>query len=69
MANERPTVAMDGFSKAQPLKEGSLQKGGLNTTSQITERPPAPAPMRISPSASTATSVPVTNASSDKSKR
>jgi hypothetical protein len=49
-------VAMDGFSKVRPLTEGYIVKGGVNTTSRITTRPPAPQPMRPSPSA--ATSVP-----------
>ena len=43
--NRHPT--MDGFNKMQPLTEGYLRKGGINATSQITKRPPAPAPMRI----------------------
>jgi hypothetical protein len=32
--------------KAMPLKEGYIDKGGRNDTFQITERPPARAPMR-----------------------
>jgi hypothetical protein len=35
-------MAMDGFSKVQPLQEGYLVKGGVNATSQIAKRPPAP---------------------------
>jgi hypothetical protein len=42
---ERRTLAMDGFSKLKPLNEGYVVKGGVNATSQITTRPPAPAPM------------------------
>ena len=39
-------VAMDGFSKVRPISEGYVVKGGVNATSQIVVRPPAPAPMR-----------------------
>jgi hypothetical protein len=45
MSNEKKrseTFAMDGFNKVQPLHEGYLAKGGLNNTSQIKTRPPAP---------------------------
>jgi hypothetical protein len=38
-------VAMDGFSKVR-INEGYVEKGGVNMTSQISKRPPAPAPMR-----------------------
>jgi len=40
------TIAMDGFSKVRPINEGYVVKGGVNATSQIAARPPAPAPMR-----------------------
>ena len=47
MTTRRPTVmAMDGFSKVKPLSEGYVVKGGVNATSRITTRPPAPQPMR-----------------------
>lgn len=36
-------IRMDGFSKVRPLNEGYLAKGGINSTSQIKVRPPAPA--------------------------
>jgi hypothetical protein len=36
-------LAMDGFNKVQPLNEGYISKGGINSTSQIKVRPPAPA--------------------------
>jgi hypothetical protein len=39
-----PKFANDGYSRL--LTEGSLRKGGNNTSSQIQTRPPAPAPMR-----------------------
>ena len=43
----KPTgVAMDGFDKVRPITEGRVNKGGINTTSRITVRPPPPAPMR-----------------------
>jgi hypothetical protein len=35
-------IAMDGFNKVRPLNEGYLAKGGINSTSQIKVRPPAP---------------------------
>ncbi len=39
---------IDGYSR-QSLLEGHVKKGGKNpTTSQIRERPPAPAPLRPS---------------------
>jgi hypothetical protein len=43
---EKPTFAMDGFGKIRPLTEGHTNKGGLNQKSQISSRPPGPAPMR-----------------------
>ncbi len=52
----RPVMAMDGFSKVRPINEGYVVKGGVNATSQITTRPPAPAPMR--PAASQSSSAP-----------
>jgi hypothetical protein len=39
-------MAMDGFGKVKPITEGYVVKGGVNATSRITTRPPAPAPMR-----------------------
>ncbi len=36
-------MAMDGFGKIPPLTEGYIAKGGRNLTSQIVQRPPAPA--------------------------
>jgi hypothetical protein len=36
------TVSLHSYAKVQPLQEGSIVKGGINTISQITERPPAP---------------------------
>ena len=39
-------MAMDGFNKVRALNEGYVAKGGVNATSRITTRPPAPAPMR-----------------------
>jgi hypothetical protein len=51
---ERPTLAMDGFSKIKPLTEGSVAKGGVNNTSQITVRPPAPAVLKPAKAASSA---------------
>jgi len=47
-------MAMDGFGRVKPLTEGYLSKGGQNSTSKITARPPAPAPMR--PASSSASS-------------
>lgn len=41
-------IAMDNFNKVKPISEGYVVKGGVNTTSRITVRPPAPAPMRPS---------------------
>ncbi len=46
MTNRTRPMAMDGFSKVKPLSEGYITKGGVNSTSRITTRPPAPAPMR-----------------------
>ena len=37
-----PETAMDGFGKVKPLTEGRVNKGGINATSGITVRPPAP---------------------------
>jgi hypothetical protein len=40
-------LTFDGYSKPQTLSEGYLRKGGINPPkSQISVRPPAPAPMR-----------------------
>ncbi len=39
-------MAMDGSNKVKPLTEGYVVKGGVNATSGITTRPPAPQPMR-----------------------
>ena len=46
---------MDGFSKVKPISEGYVVKGGINATSRIVTRPPAPAPMRPAASSVTAT--------------
>ena len=40
------TMAMDGFSKVKPIGEGYVVKGGVNSTSRITVRPPAPQAMK-----------------------
>lgn len=39
-----PKFANDGYSKL--LSEGTLRKGGQNSSSQIHTRPAAPAPMK-----------------------
>lgn len=39
-------MTMDGFSKVKPITEGYAVKGGVNTTSRITTRPPPPSPLR-----------------------
>ena len=39
-------IAADSSVRVKPLTEGYIRKGGVNTSSRITERPPAPAPMR-----------------------
>jgi hypothetical protein len=46
---------MDGFGKVKPLTEGYVVKGGVNTTSRITTRPPAPTPIRQGNATGTAT--------------
>lgn len=38
-----PSLALEGFTRVKPLTEGHIVKGGVNTTSKITTRPPAPA--------------------------
>lgn len=50
MTNPRG-MAMDGFGKVKPISEGYVVKGGVNSTSRITTRPPPPAPMRPAASA------------------
>ena len=52
----KDVAAVDGFSRVRPINEGNLVKGGVNVTSQITTRPPAPAPMRPAASQSPAAS-------------
>lgn len=44
-------IAQDGVSRPM-LTEGTLRKGGSNTSTQIQSRPPAPAPMRPASSSS-----------------
>lgn len=40
-------MANDGFSRAGPLTEGYLRKGGLNPPNSLAfQRPPPPAPMK-----------------------
>jgi len=63
--NTTQGIAMDGFSKVQPLNEGYLAKGGTNSTSQIKARPPAPA-ILIPKTTSTTTSAPTTNSNRTK---
>lgn len=46
MTNHTKPMATDGFSKIKRLSEGYVTKGGVNSSSRITTRPPAPAPMR-----------------------
>jgi len=58
MTDQRKT-AMDGFNKVKPITEGYVVKGGVNTTSRITTRPPPPAPMK--PPVSGAAEKPPTN--------
>jgi hypothetical protein len=59
----RQDIAMDGFNKVKPITEGHVVKGGVNSTSRITTRPPAPAPMRPS-DGSVAAGKPATSKSS-----
>jgi hypothetical protein len=49
------SLAMDGFNRIKPLQEGYVVKGGVNTASEITVRPPPPAPMRPAVSTSGST--------------
>ena len=51
-------IAMDGFSRVQPINEGYVVKGGVNATFQIAARPPAPAPMRPTASQAPAPAAP-----------
>ncbi len=60
MTNRR-TMAMDGFSKVKPITEGYVVKGGVNATSRITTRPPAPAPMRPSGASATPPKAPISS--------
>ena len=51
MADNERFTEDGGYNKTQPLSEGYLRKGGVNPpTSQIVDRPPAPAAI---PAAST----------------
>lgn len=46
MTNRQGTT-MDGFGKVKPITEGYVVKGGVNSVSRITTRPPAPQPMQL----------------------
>lgn len=61
---DRRAVTMDGFNKVKPISEGYEVKGGVNTTSRITTRPPPPAPMR--PAAAAGTDAKPTSSPSSK---
>jgi len=55
MSKDRPTLANDGYTRADgysKLAEGYIRKGGTNTpTSQVQTRPPPPASMQPKPAA------------------
>ena len=42
---------LHGFGRVPPITEGYVRKGGLVTISEITGRPPGPAPIRPAPAA------------------
>jgi len=47
---DRPTVQIHGYGTIE-LAKGYVGRGSVNTTSQVADRPPAPAPMRPAGSA------------------
>lgn len=58
MTDRSKGLAMDGFTKVKPITEGYEVKGGVNTTSRITTRPPPPQPMRPATATASGTAQP-----------
>jgi hypothetical protein len=53
MSNKVRGMAMDGFGKLRPVMEGYVVKGGVNNTTRIVARPPAPKPSATAANSST----------------
>lgn len=57
MTNPKKGMTMDGFGKLRPVTEGYVVKGGVNTQTRITVRPPAPTPSKSASSSQTHKSI------------